>query len=436
MYKHTAKSSARSPRLWMFEVSARLNQIRLNYLKPGMLMVEVDGIETDFLDALSQPFSTIVSREGDKNIYRSPCAIVNQISLQIAEIWPRIFRDQENDMDNQIGNYLYFDGMIVEKSFGQRKFTVLIAAAKAGPVIDPKGNGVVILDNDYGHVVLDGHHAVDSGLKGPVQEQFDAFKAIFQMEWDDFSHFIATHPNYRGSSPDINAAAEPVQQSRLERWIRDGKVDGPSGPDIRSQAMREPDCSYTFPASSRIEMIVELANHRSYFPNGREEGGFALSWDIKLAPGIDPKAAEGYEFDGAFDERWDALIEEDGNAIEEDAANSVLHAYRQGEFSPYGLEAVKGRFFTSGRSGGHLVLDDWTGPKSGSHAGCAMGFASRDDYIDWLKSLKDDELVQFYALIRTVDEDVANRTMAMNHEYAFIRQQHEERWKSEAGLTI
>jgi hypothetical protein len=65
-----------------------------------------------------------------------------------------------------------------------------------------------------------------------------------------------------------------------------------------------------------------------------------------------------------------------------------------------------------------------------------MGFTSRGDYTDWLKSLKDDDLVAFYALVRTVDEDVNNRTVAMNHEYAFIRQQHEERWRGETALTI
>jgi hypothetical protein len=137
-----------------------------------------------------------------------------------------------------------------------------------------------------------------------------------------------------------------------------------------------------------------------------------------------------------FDEQWDALLEEEGHVIEQDAADSVLHAYRQGEVSPYGFEDVTARFFTSGRSGGHLVLADWTGPKSGSHADCAMGFASKGDYTDWLKSLTDDDLVAFYALVRTVDEDVSNRAMTMNHEYAFIRQQHEEKWKSEAALTI
>jgi hypothetical protein len=339
-------------------------------------------------------------------------------------------------MENQIGNYLYFDGMIAEKTFGSRKFTMLIASATAGGVINSKSNGIVILDNDYGHVVLDGHEPIENGLTGPVKAQFDAFKTIYQMDWDDFSHFVATHPNCRGSAPDINAAAGPEQNSRLERWIRDGNVDGPSGPDIRNSVMQQAGSGYTFPAKSRIEMIVELANHRSYFPESREAGGFVVSWDIKMAPGVDPKAAEGYEFDDMFDEQWDALLEEEGHAIEQDAADSVLHAYRQGEFSPYGFEDVKARFFTNGRSGGHLVLADWTGPKSGSHAECAMGFTSRGDYTDWLKSLKDDDLVAFYALVRTVDEDVNNRTVAMNHEYAFIRQQHEERWRSETALTI
>jgi hypothetical protein len=338
-------------------------------------------------------------------------------------------------MQNQIGNYLYFDGMKHEKTFGDRKFIILIAAAKDAGIIGPEDNGIAILDANYKTVILDQHLKAHSGYDGPSREQIAGLKQIVEMDWCTFSHFVATHPNYRGVAFDINNVEDPDAGDHLDQWIATGKVDGVTGPDIRTANMINAE-GYSFPAKSREEMIVELANHDAYHPMNSWNGGFVVSWNIKVRGKISASAVEGYEFDGQFDERWDALLEEEGNEIFEEAASSALSTYLEGYYTPYGAEDVKAKFFTNGRSGGHLVLSEWNGPKAGGWANFPMAFDSRADYTDWLKSLRDEELVKFYALVRTVDQDTSDPTMAMNHQYAFIREMREVDWAAEAAPTI
>ncbi len=339
-------------------------------------------------------------------------------------------------MQNQIGSYLYFNGMKAEKTFGERKFIVVIAAAKDAGIIGPENNGIAILDANYKTIILDQHLKASSGYNGPSEAQLAGFKAIMDMDWDTFSHFVATHPNYRGVAFDINNVEEPDAGETLDQWIAAGKVVGETGPDIRTREMIDADHGYEFPAKSREEMIVELANHESYYPMSSWNGGFVVSWNIKVHGRIDAMAVEGYGLDHQYDERWEAVLEEEGEAIFNEAARAELSTFVDGDFQVYGFEDVKAKFFTNGRSGGHLVLHEWDGPKSGAWANCPMAFNSREDYADWLKSLKDAELVKFYALVRTVDKDTANPTVNMNHQYAFLRQLREEDWAAEAKPTI
>ena len=64
-----------------------------------------------------------------------------------------------NALSNQVGPYHYADGMLRKLSFdagrGSRTFKVVIASAYNAGIVGPEHNGIVVLDDDHGQVVLD-----------------------------------------------------------------------------------------------------------------------------------------------------------------------------------------------------------------------------------------------------------------------------------------
>lgn len=340
-------------------------------------------------------------------------------------------------MQKKIGQYLYFDGMLREKKFGDRSFTVLIAAAEDAGVIGPENNGIVVLDDNYRNVVLDQHMKINSGYFGPSDVQKAELEKVMAMDWDTFSHFVATHPRYRGITSDINAVSDPDAGDLLDLWISKGKVPNPTGDDIRTPEMiaghEDDSVAYAYPDKTREEMIVALANHESYVPMNTWNRGFVISWDIKVRGKIDERAVEGYDLNSEMDERWEAYKEEHGDSLFSQACDDALRDYREGSYTTYGAEHLKSKFYANGRSGGHLVLSDWSGPSPRGWAACPMAFDDREDYIGWLKGLSDKSLVDFYALVKSVDVDTADPAKNLAHQYAFIRENLEDDWAAEAA---
>jgi hypothetical protein len=181
-------------------------------------------------------------------------------------------------------------------------------------------------------------------------------------------------------------------------------------------------------------MIVALATHKGYHPMNYNNGGFVVSWDIKVRGMTDGKV-DGYDHDPKFDQKWDEYLDKDDGSVFNEACEDALRQYVDGDFTAAGDESVTAKFYTNGRSGGHLVLSEWSGPGPRGWASCPMAFGDREDYVDWLKGLENDDLVKFYALVQTVDEDTRDPTAAVNHGMAFIRQTKEEEWSSEMSLT-
>lgn len=334
------------------------------------------------------------------------------------------------------GPYHYEEGDIFEKRFGDRSFTVILSNAyNAGGIIGSEYNGIVVLDNNNRSVLTD-RHATNRYFWGTsAREEFESLR---DMNWDDFAKFVRTSPGYRHCADDITNGTKPEAVDLLDLSINTGRIEGQVGPDIRTPQMINvsEEAGYSFQAKSREEMIVELANHKGYVPANTWNRGFVVSWDIKLHNTIDAKNAKGYDLDPNFDEKWDAYLEENGNEVFDDAVSDALRHYREGDYTAYGVDGVTATFYANGRSGGHLVLSDWSGPTPRGQASCQMAFSDRDEYIEWLKELDEGDLVKFYALVRTVDEDTNNRMTTMNEIYALIRQNKEEDWAAEQAPAI
>jgi hypothetical protein len=178
-------------------------------------------------------------------------------------------------------------------------------------------------------------------------------------------------------------------------------------------------------------MIVALARHESYYPMNSNNGGYVIAWNIKVRGDFSASKAEGFEFDKAYDKRWEKF-EQTNEHVFWDACSDALHSFTEGHYQPQADEDVKAKFYTNGRQGGHLVLSEWTGEKPGGWASCPMAFSNREDFIGWLKELSNEDLVSLYGLVRSVDADTANPAMDVSYSLASIRQGKEEQWAEEA----
>jgi hypothetical protein len=334
------------------------------------------------------------------------------------------------------GPYIYQSkDDIFEKKFGDRSFTVVLSSAyNAGGIIGSEYNGIAIIDDNYRQVLAD-QQVRNRGFFGEnVRAEFDSIK---DMTWPEFAEYVRTCPRYRGGAQDIDTGAKPDAGDPIDLWIAKGAVENPSGPDLRTKAMvtanADAEISYSYPDATREEMIVALARHTGYHPMNYNNGGFVLSWDIKVRGDASASNAEGFEFDKEFDERWNKF-EQNNEYVFWEACKDALYSYTEGHYQPHADEDIKPKFYTNGRQGGHLVLSDWNGEKPSGWKSCPMAFDDREHFISWLKELANDDLVALYGLVRSVDADTANPHHDVSYALASIRQGKEEQWSEEKEL--
>lgn len=322
---------------------------------------------------------------------------------------------------------------IFEKKFGDRTFTVVLSNAyNAGGIIGSEYNGIAILDENNHKVVLDRQLENRGFFGADAQKEFESIK---DMTWEQFTQYVRKAPRYRGGIDDIDNGTAPDVGDIVDLWISKGKVESPTGPDLRTEAMKEANATdeteYSYPDATREEMIVALARHNGYFPMNSNNGGYVISWDIKVRGNVSASQAEGFEFDKAFDERWKNFSETDEHVFYQ-ACSEALWSFTEGHYQAHADEDVKAKFYTNGRQGGHLVLADWNGEKPKGWASCPMAFDNREHFISWLKELPDNDLVALYALVRSVDTDTAHPEKAVSFALASIREGKEDQWREEA----
>jgi len=319
---------------------------------------------------------------------------------------------QRRGIDNQIGPYMYADGAIFEKAFGGRLFKVVIAGARNAGIIGPEDNGIAILDEDYQQIVLDNHVKESSGYFGPSRRQWEEAGRIMDMNWEQFTDFIRSHPRHRPDSvPDLNNEKPNDMRPEPDRIIFPA-------------SQKDAECPYDYSLESRREIIQFLANHQMHKIDG-PYSDWAFAWNIKVH-GFDTSGHHpAYQNDPAFDERWEQFLEE--NDIFWDEAADALSQYTDGEYTTYpGNDQGQYKFDVTGRSSGWLILREVEGLGK-------LSFDGQMELKDWLKELDDAELVSFYKLIVNVDKDTADPGKEMAYRFADRRSQLEAEWKAEAA---
>jgi len=248
-----------------------------------------------------------------------------------------------HDLLHKTGPYLHAPDDVSRLSFETggtpRVFTLLIAAATETTRADRSAGGIVILDEDEGAVVLDGHLGGDPGRDAE-------FYRIRGMGWTEFSDFCRTHQRFRGRAPDlIDPLERPLPGSRRRQAalpeplsLRDRVGDLRSDLMIRTQA--GPDGSVTFPRIGRTQAIDEL----SQIPLITGHNGLVrMSWPIRFPDHCDLSGLQGDRpVDRALDPAWSELLAQRPELVEEARLEAIGPAL-DGSCLPPGSEG-SGRF--------------------------------------------------------------------------------------------
>lgn len=202
---------------------------------------------------------------------------------------------------------------------------------------------------------------------------------------------------------------------------------------------------YSFPARSRRDMIAYLHEHDTYWPMNSNNGGCVLSWNVKIYNFDDAGKGELWarvnkikpaslrkEFSPRPDRdaAWQSYIEADPEFFWHVAADAG-RMYYDAEWTNYpGIEQGEWKFFSNGRSGGHLCLSECPGwvPAPRAFRCCEMTWQSKSDFQDWVTDLSTETLRKFYRAIRVLDTDLERPKVEaeVSYQVAFRRQQWEE----------
>jgi hypothetical protein len=317
-------------------------------------------------------------------------------------------------LKNKIGKWTYADGARAEKSFGGRHFTVVIAGAEVAGITAAEYNGIVIYDDNLRTQIMEYHVREASGYDGPSRRQLAEVQRILAMNWNEFTSFLKSSPNYaRGSLRDIDAAVPLTFKPEKDRMI--------FPPSAKIE-----DCPYEFPLETKREIIDFLCNHQMK-PVSRRARNQSLAWDIKVHDFDTSGRTEGYNPDAEFDERWRKHVEKNYDALFWEVAADQLRQFTEKEYTIYpGVGAGDYEFSVGGRSGGWLLLSKVKG--LGVLNWPWMGEMEAD-----LGSWSDDDLIQFYKLVVQIDKDVANPAQAMAQGLSAQREVIEDAWKAETA---
>ena len=103
-----------------------------------------------------------------------------------------------------VGPYMYDGVSRCQLKFpiahlSERRFTMLISGAfNAMGLIGSEYNGIVILDDDRMHVLLDRHlENPNGGYHGPSQTQLAEYDRIQKMDWQQFREFVNANSRKR-----------------------------------------------------------------------------------------------------------------------------------------------------------------------------------------------------------------------------------------------
>lgn len=233
-----------------------------------------------------------------------------------------------HDLLQKTGPYLHapddLSRLLFETGGTPRVFTLLIAAAVQTDRLDRTRDGIAILDEDEGRVLLDGH------LRGDPAACAAEFYRIRAMGWPEFSELCRSSPRCRVAAADVrDVTGTPLPGSRRRQALLGGPRPLPFSErahDLRSDLMisadSDPDAPFRFPKVTRETAIDALS--RTPLTRG-QDGLFRMSWPVRFPDSADLSGLSGPgPVDRSLDPAWTELVGHRPEILEEARLEAIL----------------------------------------------------------------------------------------------------------------
>ena len=180
---------------------------------------------------------------------------------------------------------------------------------------------------------------------------------------------------------------------------------------------------------SRKDITQYLRNHENYYPLRSWNGGFVISWNVKIH-NEDSSGKSGYEtISPSYDAKWQEHIKTEEHKLFWQACEDVREDMLNDR-----IDNCKFRF--SGSSGGHLWLSDCdvvTQPRTWKTA--PFIFANKDAWFDYLDELSFPDLRKLYRVIAGMDRDFTRSKITAEINHYFNRYRFDWELEQEAEQT-
>ena len=164
---------------------------------------------------------------------------------------------------------------------------------------------------------------------------------------------------------------------------------------------------YTVPLRRRKDIENYLVHHEAYWPASSWNGGFVLSWNVKVY-GLDWSGKSGDEtVNPYYDAQWEAYCNKNSSDLFVNVCEDATYEVTHGGYSTFpGTDQGSYEFFLNGRSGGHLCLSKCEiVPQPYAWSSIPFSFRDRAHWWDYVTTLNFDDLRQLYRAIVCMDAD-------------------------------
>lgn len=190
---------------------------------------------------------------------------------------------------------------------------------------------------------------------------------------------------------------------------------------------------YRFPLKKKSAILDFLSGHDSYHPMNSWNGGFVLSWNIKVYH-FDRmgKGFDDFPVLDRFDDQWLEHLDGEGSDLFSLCCSDAISFYTDGLWTVYpGIEQGEWKFGINGRNGGHLMLTHtpaWL-PAPRDWKCFPMTWESRGRYENWLAQLDWQDLLRFYKVVCMLDHDLRDAAKTQEINYQLAQKRHD--WEQE-----
>lgn len=304
-----------------------------------------------------------------------------------------------------------------------RSFSVVVVAGYKDRRRNATQPAIAIFDNDNQCVVVEKIQPIRGLSDAHSVATMIALQTIATLDWSAFSDLCRRSATYRPGIVDLDETCDRPLPGDMDNQIK-SLAESPedSFPSELRAIHIDPSLPYTFPKSSRSEMIQDIITH----PQKVTVSGLQISWNVQpegnwnrtgRVPGRQSPNPD-------FDVDWVTAVKARVGLCRK-AIRAALSAYVDAPFDLFEIDSEAKCHLSLSPMGDTILLE--------SFSGVNMRFSSLGEMKKALNTLTDHQICLLWAALRTLDVDLDPKEL--KQDYAFYMHLERLRFETDPPST-